>query len=209
MELHRIYETIRPIIENRLEEFRDNYEKGDATILWELVFCLLTPQSRAKTCWRATERLKEMEVERGAKAEDIVIALQGVRFKYKKAQYVEQALQKFSPIGGHSLQGFLQRHRNSKEKRKALVKEIKGMGMKEASHFLRNIGMGEDLAILDRHILKNLVSHGVINEIPPSLNPRRYQEIEDKMMEFSSRIKIPLSHLDLVFWYKETGEVFK
>jgi len=81
--------------------------------------------------------------------------------------------------------------------------------MKEASHFLRNIGLGKDLAILDRHILKNLKEYGVINEIPKSITKKVYIAIEDKMREFSKRINIPMDELDLLFWSKETGIIFK
>jgi N-glycosylase/DNA lyase len=89
------------------------------------------------------------------------------------------------------------------------VKNIPGLGYKEASHFLRNIGLGCDLAILDRHIMRCLLECGVILEIPASLNRKRYLELEQKMKDFSAMLDIPLSHLDLVFWYSEKGEIFK
>ena len=93
--------------------------------------------------------------------------------------------------------------------REWLVRNVKGIGYKEASHFLRNVGLGGDLAILDRHILKNLRSLQVMEEVPTSLSRRRYLDIERRMKELSEEIKIPMSHLDLVLWYKEAGEVFK
>ncbi len=99
--------------------------------------------------------------------------------------------------------------KNTQEAREWLVNGVKGIGYKEASHFLRNIGFGEELAILDRHILRNLKELGVIHEIPLSLSKKKYFEIEKKMKEFSRSVNIPMSHLDLVFWYKETGEIFK
>ena len=34
-------------------------------------------------------------------------------------------------------------------------------------------------------------------------------QIEKNMMGFAKQINIPLSHLDLLFWYKGTGEIFK
>jgi len=83
------------------------------------------------------------------------------------------------------------------------------MGYKEASHFLRNIGLGKDMAILDRHILKNLKAFGVINDIPRALSRKKYLEIEEKMRKFSHEIGIPISHLDLLFWSRQTGEIFK
>jgi N-glycosylase/DNA lyase len=94
--------------------------------------------------------------------------------------------------------------------REWLVSNIKGYGYKEASHFLRNIGLGRDIAILDRHILKNLKKFSVINKIPDSVGPRKiYLEIEEKMRRFSRDIGIPLDALDLLFWSLQTGFIFK
>jgi len=50
---------------------------------------------------------------------------------------------------------------------------------------------------------------GVIKRIPPSITKKVYFETETKMSEFSKKIRIPLSHLDLLFWCNETGEIFK
>ena len=98
---------------------------------------------------------------------------------------------------------------NIAETREWLVSNVKGFGYKEASHFLRNIGFGSDIAILDRHILKNLKKHGVINEIPKTITKKNYFEIENRMRDFSKRSGIPMAHLDLLFWSNETGEIFK
>ena len=86
---------------------------------------------------------------------------------------------------------------------------FKGIGYKEASHFLRNIGFGKEIAILDRHILKNLVLFNVIDEVPKSITKKYYHEIEDKLLNFADAINISPDHLDFLLWYKEAGEVFK
>jgi N-glycosylase/DNA lyase len=54
--------------------------------------------------------------------------------------------------------------------------------------------------------LKNLT---VINEIPEALSRAQYLDIEKRMAAFSKQVHIPLSHLDLILWYKETGEILK
>ena len=90
----------------------------------------------------------------------------------------------------------------------SLLNNVKGFGKKEVNHFLRNIGY-ENLAILDRHILKNLKKHKAIKEIPKSLTDKKYREIGNKFQEFSQKVKIPMDHLDLLFWAQETGKVFK
>jgi len=93
--------------------------------------------------------------------------------------------------------------------REWLVKHIKGLGYKEASHFLRNIGVGEKFAILDRHIMRNLIKFKVIEKLPKSMSPKIYIEIEQKMKQFANKNKIPLCELDLLFWSMETGSIFK
>ena len=209
-ELKAIQISIQDEIESRLAEF-DRIRKigDDKSIFAELVFCILTPQSKARVCWAAVENLLDKNLLLKGESDQILGELHGVRFKYKKSEYVVEARDKLSIDGKIAIKSRISRFSDVCDAREWLVRNVKGIGYKEASHFLRNIGFGENLAILDRHILKNLRSLGVIEEIPDSLSRRRYLEIEREMMEFADRVKIPMSHLDLVMWYNEAGEVFK
>jgi len=224
-ELRERYIRARRAIRKRLAEFRRKLSAPPCEIFYELCFCLLTPQSKAKLCWASVERLQEKKLlpphhhvirASGDRLEDkICSSLSGVRFPHNKAGYVALAIDNhyrdicFSD-GNHpvkklknaSLEKIL-------EYRDYLVKNIKGYGYKEASHFLRNVGLGKDIAILDRHILKNLLRYGAIKKIPPSLTKKNYLEIEDKMRAFSRRLAIPMDELDLLFWSMEAGEIFK
>ena len=38
---------------------------------------------------------------------------------------------------------------------------------------------------------------------------KRYLETEKNFRELAGRLRIPMSHLDFVFWYRETGDIFK
>lgn len=206
-ELWQIYTPVKPKIESRLKEFSCIWQTASEQELFrELAFCLLTPQSKAKTCWKAVERLERKCMLANAGHEQISQELTGVRFNLRKGEYICLARDLFS---SRSLRETLAAYAEPAEARQWLVENVKGMGYKEASHFLRNIGRGESLAILDRHILKNLVLLGVIPEVPATLTKKMYQEIEQKMIAFSSDAKIPMGHLDLLLWYKEAGEVFK
>jgi N-glycosylase/DNA lyase len=80
--------------------------------------------------------------------------------------------------------------------------------MKEASHFLRNIGV-RGLAILDRHIFRHLIRLQVIRAMPKSLTKKRYLSIEKKWHRFADDVGISLDELDLLFWSMETGEIRK
>ena len=132
-----------------------------------------------------------------------------VRFHNKKADYVFIARNFFLQNGKISIKKALDRFRNVHECRDWLVHHIKGLGYKEASHFLRNIGYGENIAILDRHILRNLCRLGILEIMPKSLTRSQYLQIENEMAGFAKQVAIPLSHLDLLLWFTETGEIFK
>jgi N-glycosylase/DNA lyase len=135
--------------------------------------------------------------------------LTGARFINKKAAYIVEARDKFLHGNPVSLRNILGKINDGYQAREWLVANVKGIGYKEAGHFLRNIGFKQDLAILDRHILKNLKKLGVIDTVPESLTKRQYLATEVKMKEFSEAVRIPMSHLDFVLWYKETGEILK
>ena len=93
--------------------------------------------------------------------------------------------------------------------REWLVMHVMGLGYKEATHFLRNIGKNNGLAILDRHILRMLKRLGVVHSIPNSINKKQYLEIEHRFKMFANDIGIVLDELDLVFWSMGTGEIRK
>ncbi|MFH0948375.1 MAG: N-glycosylase/DNA lyase [Elusimicrobiota bacterium] len=204
-EITGLYRKQKSQIIRRLNKFKNfSKMKNDNELFSELCFCLLTPQSKAKLCWNAVLKLKENNLLFEGTAEQIQKFLINVRFHMKKSEYILQARKILD-----KLKKLLVNTINPEELRVWLVKNIKGMGYKEASHFLRNIGIGENFAILDRHILKNSLQLKIIDEIPGTLTVKKYVEIEYKLRKFAKKINIPIAHLDLLLWSKETGEIFK
>ena len=208
--LKQDYKKIKNEIISRLKEFKEIWKMGDDNeVFEELVFCLLTPQSKARICWETVLFLKQDNSLYTDDQERLSFKLNRVRFRNNKAKYIINARSLFMKNNRIIIKKLISEMKNPFEIREYFVKNVKGMDYKEASHFLRNIGLGEEFSILDRHILKNLLKYGVIDEIPYSLSRKVYINIEKKMKDFSKNIGIPVSHLDLLFWYKETGEVFK
>jgi N-glycosylase/DNA lyase len=209
-ELKNIYSKIKPDICTRLNEFKQVWSDGsDYDIYCELVFCLFTPQSKAKVCAEAVNMLQENELILKGTEERLGEVLNTVRFRYTKAKNLVESRKHFIENDKVGIKEFINSFDSPLEIRQWLVNNVRGMGYKEASHFLRNIGMGEHLAILDRHILKNLVRLGVLDDLPKSMNAKKYLEIEQMLLEYSDKINIPADHLDILLWYKETGEIFK
>ena len=208
--VEEIYSDVGDTVRARLAEFDSVWKKGSEEDLFsEMAFCLLTPQSKAKVCWAAISRLRENGLLFSGTPEQIVEHLRGVRFKIRKSEYIALAREQFSENGRLAVRERIASLGEPYDAREWLVKNVKGYGYREASHFLRNIGLGRGLTILDRHILKNLKFLGVIQEVPSSLTRRKYLEIEDRMKTFAESVGIPVEQLDLVLWYKEAGEVFK
>jgi len=91
--------------------------------------------------------------------------------------------------------------------REWLVESVKGLGYKEASHFLRNIGY-DDYAIVDFHIVDLLVRHNLIKK-PKTLSRVKYLEIEEILRKIAKKSGLTLAELDLYLWFLETNKVLK
>jgi len=175
-------------VEKRLKEFESNED-------WfkELCFCILTANSKAKTALKIEKEADFLKMNEEELIE--VIKRNKHRFHNRKARYIIEA-RKFKDI-----KKFL-----GKDKREWLVKNVKGLGMKESSHFLRNIGFF-DYAILDRHVLNVMKEEGIIKD--SKLSKKRYLEIEEKFKKISMKLGMSMGELDLYVWYMKTGEVLK
>ena len=96
------------------------------------------------------------------------------------------------------------------ERRDWLVKEkgIKGLGYKEASHYLRNIGF-KGYAILDKHVLNCLTELKIIDDPKPPNTRTKYLMIEEKLQQLTDLTGIDFDELDLVLWSMKTGVILK
>ena len=207
--IKQVYSKFKKDIENRLDEFRYVGKSASPEGLFaELAFCILTPQSKAKLCWGAILSMQKKDILLNGTKKAINKELQKVRFKNKKTEYLIEARDKFFK-GYGSIYKQIKKSKSPVNLREYLVDSVKGIGWKEASHFLRNIGLGSEIAILDRHIIRNLIGLGVLEEYPKNLSEKKYIEIEEKMRKLSKYLNIPMDALDHVFWAKETGEIFK
>jgi len=200
-------------IRKALAEFKSNWKKSDEEIFSELVFCLCTPQSNALKCDEAVKLIEMKKCLLKGKKSEIRKCLKGrARFHNNKTKHILNAQKFFSRNERIEIKKILKENKIEEshlQTREWLVRNVKGLGCKEASHFLRNTGFYENMAILDRHILKNLVSLGVIRRIPSSMSRKNYLSIEKKLIAFCKREKIKPEELDLVLWAHETGFVFK
>ena len=200
--LAREYAVRKRAIRARLKDFAAVREEE---YFYELAYCLLTPQSSAVNAGKAVEELRKADLQ-GSSVEPVDILFSKshyIRFHRTKSRNLLEAKDKFPEI-----LSALARHEDAMVTRAWLAGNVRGLGWKEASHFLRNIGR-RDLAILDRHILRNLKRHGVLRTVPATLTLARYLGIEARFRRFAHDIGIPMDELDLLFWSRETGAILK
>ena len=185
---------IKDVIEKRVAEF-SSIPRDFNPLFRELVFCLLTAGTSAELGIKTINHLGNT-IFTGSE-EDIRQKLKEIyRFHTIRAGYIFNARKAFRKIDI-----------NDEDIREKLVKSIKGLGMKEASHFLRNIGF-EDYAIVDFHIVDILAKNNLI-EKPKTMTPKKYLEIENVLRKLSGRLNMSLGELDLYLWFIETGKILK
>ena len=194
---------VRSKVEARVAEFNRLREKGtDEDWFSELCFCLMTANWTArggiaiqKTLGDGCLTLPQANVEQ-------VLVDHGHRFARPRADYICRARKL------PKLRAVIEAQGDDRRAREWLVENVLGLGYKEASHFLRNTGH-YDVAILDRHILAIMHEYALIREIPKTITPKRYLEMEKVLEKLSTKLKIPLGILDFYIWYMRTEEVLK
>ncbi len=194
------------LVNLRLHEFESFKNKPNEEWFSELCFCILTANSKAETALQIQQTLGA----RGfcdACASDVKKCIRKAkhRFHNNKTRFIVGA-RAYLDIK-EKIQAIV-KERGEAEAREWLVKNIKGIGFKEASHFLRNVGF-EGLAILDRHILNLMVENKLIDEKPKSLSKKTYLGIEKKFNALAKRAGMAPAELDLYMWYLKAGEVLK
>jgi len=193
---------VSELVAEKMREFKKFGRKGNEVWFSELCFCILTANSTAKLGMKIQGELGDELLALPKKELTRRLKELGHRFYNKRADFIVSA-RKFDRI-----KDIITKFSDVQRAREWLVENVDGIGWKEASHFLRNVGF-EDVAILDRHILALIREHGLIERAPKTLTRRRYLEIEEKLKELAEKVGLPLAELDLYMWYLKTGWVSK
>ena len=193
---------IGDIVRQRMNEFELLGRGTEEDLFKELCFCILTANYSAE---RGIRIQKEIDLgflslpldELARKLREL-----GHRYPEIRAKYIVEARKYLG-----KLKKVLESFDDEALLRDWLVKNVKGLGYKEASHFLRNIGF-KNVAIIDFHIIDLLVKYGII-ERPRSLTRKKYMEIEDILRKIAEISGLTLAELDLYLWHMETGKILK
>ncbi|CAA9412942.1 MAG: hypothetical protein AVDCRST_MAG74-2745 [uncultured Pyrinomonadaceae bacterium] len=200
----------RTEIERRLAEFQDIRRSGADERLWEeMVFCFFTGGCSARMGIRSVEAVKPLLLA-GNQAELAAALVGRHRYPNARAGYIVASREFLQEHCGLRLREKLEGLEDDAARRDWLVKEkrIKGLGYKEASHYLRNIGY-RGYAILDKHVLRSLAELGIISDPQPPNTRAKYLATEEKLKNLAALTGIDFDELDLVLWSMKTGEILK
>lgn len=178
--------------------------------LWEeLVFCIFTAGASARMGLRSVEAVRALLAE--GTHEELARALDKKhRYPNSRSGYIVVTRDYLRADCGMRLRERLESFDDPFARRDWLARErrIKGLGYKEASHYLRNVGY-RGYAILDKHILRSLAELGVLESPKPPTTRARYLDIEEALRRFAAHLAIDFDELDLVLWSMKTGEILK
>lgn len=208
--IRKVHADRRTEIRRKISEFRSILKNGDNDRLWEeMVFCFFTGGCSARMGLNSIEAVRHL-IRHGSHEELMNTLLGKHRYPRARSRYIVESREFLLEDCNLDLLSKLKAFNDHESRRDWLAKTkgIKGLGYKEASHYLRNIGF-KGYGILDKHILKCLSELGLIEEPKPPTNRSRYLETEMKLRELSSLIDIDFDELDLVLWSMKTGEILK
>jgi len=203
-EVKRLMEkgSVRRKVEKRIGEFERFRRRSWKEWFSELCFCILTANYTAEGGIRIQKEIRaEGFLKMGERELERKLRELGHRFPKTRARYIVEA-RKYAKELKKRVLGF----RSGKRAREWLL-GIRGIGMKEASHFLRNVGF-KDVAIVDRHIVNLLAERGMM-ERPKSMSRGRYVEVERVLEKIAENAGLDLARLDLYLWYLKTGKILK
>lgn len=191
------------IDKNLLKEIKKNLKKfkkieNEDLLFKELCFCILVANTNLEKTLQIWQKIDNGFLKYNKKQLSLKLKSLGYRFYRKRADYIlynrkfkKIIKEKIKKLPYFSLRDWL-------------VENLKGIGFKEASHFLRNIGF-KNFAILDRHVLRFLFKNKIIDKIPRNLGKTKYLEIETKLQKIANKFNITLAELDFYIFHSETG----
>ena len=202
----------RKDIKKRLGEFQEVWHHGSDARLWEeLVYCIFTAGASARMGLNAIDAVRSLLLDGEPEEMTQVLRETGAhRFPVARPRYIVTTRNYFRANFGMALRERLRSFSDPFERRDWLAqeKQIKGLGYKESSHFLRNVGV-KGHAILDKHVMHCLTEMNIVDTARPPANRKKYLEVEQEFRRFARQIKVDFDELDLVLWSIQTGEILK
>lgn len=184
--------------------------------LWyELGACLLGSQVRFEQAQMAAKRLRVAgllakpptadDMRRFERTAARVLAMSDgecarYRFAKSRANQLRRAAAALYARGG-SIRALLGEAHDSRQARFRLVGTVPGIGPKQASLFLRNVGYADDLAVLDTHVIRYLCWTEAVSATQLRVRSlREYERVEQVFRRHADETGARISDLDVAVW---------
>lgn len=201
---------------------RQKWDAMNEVDLWrELVACILGSRVRFNVVLAAIGRLDMADLISSAHRfssldkyeHDVLRALTGTRksgdasdlpsrypFPRLRAKQLRTATRTIYANGG-TISRFLHEARDVRDARFRLSAEVAGLGPKQASLFLRNVGYAFNIAVLDIHVLTYMNWVGLTpRPLKTVRTVRQYEILENTFIEHSFSAGFPPDLYDIAVW---------
>jgi N-glycosylase/DNA lyase len=177
---------------------------SEPSLIWtELVFCIVSSQERTTRARLAANliggRMSEHKILTGFGSVEEILAETQVRLRFhnRKIEHICASWERFQSNSLELLDP--ERHFTCEsDARDFVMSEFSGLGPKQASMFLRNIGYGNSLAVIDSHVAWTVE---VVFGIPDgNKNWKKYLETEQALRYFADGIDLTVAALDVILW---------
>lgn len=179
----------------------------EADDIWStLIFCILSSQVSSPAASKATSYVaKQVAGSSVHSKEDVYFAARrclsdpevSYRFPERGANLLASAWTSLRELDG-PFDSYLGAFDSEFSARDDIVSRFAGLGMKQASMFLRDIGFSRDLAIIDVHVYRYLTTFFDFPIGP--LTRRRYLDAEIFLLDLAKRLGTDLLTLDCLIW---------
>lgn len=211
--LSRAVAAICPDIQSQTKRVVQPCERS---LWWELSTCILSSQVPYSLAVSAANEVNVQELLLDEQPEiqvlyqklfDVLVTplhvegrLRKYRFPEKRARQLSLARQIVTKEYG-TLTNFLKNSLEAVEARSWLISHMPGIGPKQASMFLRNVGVSYELAILDRHVLNYMSALGIYSGKESFIsNIKQYKRYETVLKEHAEELDCSVGLLDWAIW---------
>lgn len=123
------------------------------------------------------------------------------RYPYRSAKHIAESLHNIDQKYG-SIRNMIRAMNAPSDLRRELIQLCPGIGPKQSSHFVKNIGFTDNVAILDRHILNYLKLIDDVDICPKQVSKiDKYEEVERKFIDKASKFNHAVSVVDQSMWF--------
>ncbi|ONN64993.1 hypothetical protein [Herbaspirillum sp. VT-16-41] len=207
--------TLCPDIAQRVASHSESF--SEERLWWELSVCVLSSQVSFQVAIAAADAISESAllhdkdvplIGLADKLENVLSHVVRVRGKHKtyrfpnaRAKQLAETRRVVIAATDGSLGDLLARFADAHSAREWLVEHACGLGPKQASMFLRNVGVSYDLAILDRHVLNYMAEIGIAKNTRGVISMlNRYLVFEAALSDHAKTLGHSVGILDWAIW---------